>query len=126
MRWYRIAAKQGNVNAQSNFGLMYAEGKGVSQDVREAVRWYRMAAEQGLAAAQNNLGRMYFKGKGAEGNVYESYIWLSIAKASGSEEAIRSFPKVEWHLFLTASEIKNAKQEATRRLEEIDNRAVRN
>jgi len=43
--------------AQSNLGLMYADGQGVAQNYAEAVRWCRLAADQGNAAAQSNLGR---------------------------------------------------------------------
>nr|AOG62267.1 SEL-1-like domain containing protein [uncultured organism] len=48
------AAKQGDVYAQYNLGVMYANGYGVPENDREAVKWYRLAAEQGLAAAQYN------------------------------------------------------------------------
>ena len=34
---------------------MYANGRGVSQDNKEAVKWYRLAGEQGNAEAQINL-----------------------------------------------------------------------
>ena len=59
MRWYRLAAEQGDADAQSNLGVMYDSGHGVPQDYAEAVRWYRRAAEQGDASAQFDLGRMY-------------------------------------------------------------------
>ena len=57
-------AEQGNAAAQSNLGVMYANGEGVPEDDAEAVRWYRLAAEQGYAAAQFNLGFMYANGEG--------------------------------------------------------------
>ena len=46
VRWYRMAAEQGDATAQVNLGLMYANGRGVPQNNTEAVRWFRMAAEQ--------------------------------------------------------------------------------
>ena len=52
VRWYRLAAEQGNAGAQLNLGAMYSNGEGVPQDDAEAVRWYRLAAEQGNAGAQ--------------------------------------------------------------------------
>ena len=48
-RWYRMAAEQGNPDAQFNLGLSYAKGQGVAKDNAEAVHWYRLAAEQGNA-----------------------------------------------------------------------------
>ena len=49
MRWYRLAAEQGNATAQFYLGVMYTNGAGVPKDDGEAVRWYRLAAEQGYA-----------------------------------------------------------------------------
>ena len=49
VRWYRMAAEQGDANAQFNLGVMYDNGEGVSEDDVEAVRWWRLAAEQGHA-----------------------------------------------------------------------------
>ena len=60
----RRQAEQGDAEAQSNLGSMYATGRGVPQDEAEAVRWYRLAAEQGLAVGQSNLGSMYAEGRG--------------------------------------------------------------
>ena len=62
----RFAAEQGDAKAQSNLGLMYDQGLGVSQDYAEAVRWFRLAAEQGDAGAQCQLGAMYATGKGVQ------------------------------------------------------------
>ena len=45
---------------------MYAEGKGVEQNFKEAFKWYQKAADQGRAKAQNILGSMYAEGKGVE------------------------------------------------------------
>ena len=59
-------------------------------------------------------------------NEYESYIWYSIAKACGNKNAAGNLRKNEWHLHLSESEIKKAKQEAERRLKEIDNHQVQN
>jgi TPR repeat protein len=33
VKWYRKAAEQGDVKAQSNLGVMYASGQGVKQDL---------------------------------------------------------------------------------------------
>ena len=55
MKWYRLAAEQGNAVGQYNLGLMYRKGEGVPQDDAEAVKWYSLAAEQGYYKAQHNL-----------------------------------------------------------------------
>ena len=79
VRWYRLAAEQGNASAQHNLGLMYANGEGVPQDYAEAVRWYRLAAEQGNASAQVNLGAKYATGEGVPRDYVEAHMWLNLA-----------------------------------------------
>ena len=59
LKWYRLAADQGDASAQNNLGVMYAKGQGVPQNYAEALKWYRLAADQGNASAQSNLGFMY-------------------------------------------------------------------
>ena len=51
VRWFRLAAEQGNAAAQSNLGLMYAIGKGVPEDGVTAYAWLNIAAEQGQSSA---------------------------------------------------------------------------
>jgi TPR repeat protein len=64
LRLIRPLAEQGYAAAQTNLGVMYANGQGVPQDYAEALKWYRKAAEQGNAGAQRNLGAMYSLGRG--------------------------------------------------------------
>jgi TPR repeat protein len=47
MRWYRVAADQGNAQAQSNIGILYEHGLGVAQDSAEARAWMQKAAAAG-------------------------------------------------------------------------------
>ena len=42
----RKVAEQGDAEAQYNLGIMYANGRGVTQDDKEAVTWFRKGAEQ--------------------------------------------------------------------------------
>lgn len=57
-RWWRKAAEQGDVEAQSHLGMMYANGRGVPKDEVEAVRWFRKAAKQGDEDARKSLERL--------------------------------------------------------------------
>ena len=41
LREWRPLAEQGDAKAQYNLGVMYDNGKGVTQDYKEAVKWYR-------------------------------------------------------------------------------------
>ena len=69
-------AEAGNARAQNNLGDCYFEGKGVTQDYKEAVKWYRKSAEQGDWMGQANLGRCYSEGKGVAQNHDEAGKWL--------------------------------------------------
>jgi TPR repeat protein len=58
VRLWRLAAAQGDADAQFNLGAMFANGEGVAQDKAEAVRLYRLAAAQGHAKAAAALKRL--------------------------------------------------------------------
>ena len=36
VKWYRLAAEQGNANAQTNLGYAYNHGRGVAQDTNSS------------------------------------------------------------------------------------------
>ncbi|MDF1556112.1 MAG: tetratricopeptide repeat protein, partial [Deferrisomatales bacterium] len=43
-RWYRLAAEQGNPDAQMFLGSAYLEGRGVHRDIGSALLWLDLAA----------------------------------------------------------------------------------
>ena len=59
MRWYRLAAEQGDADAQYSLGFMYATGDGVPENDAEAVKWYRFSAEQGNDRRTGRHGVIY-------------------------------------------------------------------
>jgi TPR repeat protein len=83
VKWYRLAADQGDAGAQSNLGVKYDLGRGVPQDHVEAVKGYRLAADQGLADAQCNLGGMYDRGRGVPQDFTEAIKWYRLAADQG-------------------------------------------
>ena len=50
----RLAAAQGNVNAQSGLGVMYGNGKGVTRDYVRAHMWFDLGAASGSTDSANN------------------------------------------------------------------------
>ena len=66
---------------------MYSEGRGVTQDYKEAVKWYWKAAEQGFAPAQHNLGLMYSAGRGVTQDYKEAVKWWRKAAVQGTAPA---------------------------------------
>jgi uncharacterized protein len=63
-KWFRLAAAQGNANAQFWLGAAYQRGWFGAFDDQEALKWLRKAAAQGLPNAQFRLGQMYEDGEG--------------------------------------------------------------
>jgi hypothetical protein len=64
-------------------GMMYLDGKGVTQDYKAAAGWFRKAAEQGNVNAQNNLGHMYQQGYGVARDYIRAYLWFDISASQG-------------------------------------------
>jgi len=80
-------AERGDAEAQDKLGLMYLNGKGVTQNDIEAAKWFRKAAEQGHADAQNELGVMYDNGIGVTQNDIEAAKWFRKAAEQGQAGA---------------------------------------
>lgn len=60
----KLKAEKGDVEAQLELGLLYAQGKDVDQDFAVAKKWWDKAAEQGNAGARYYVGLMYARGDG--------------------------------------------------------------
>jgi hypothetical protein len=95
VKWYRLAAAQGDAKAQFNLGLAYEHGQGVEQDNAEAVKLFRLAAAQGDARAQRDLGTMYELGKGVTQDYVRSHMWFNLSAASGWGGGIDLFSVME-------------------------------
>ena len=108
VRWWCLAAAQGDALAQFGLGAAYREGEGVPENIAEAARWWRLAAEQGVADAQYGLGIMYLTGDGVPQDVLESYAWFSVAEAQGHSQA-REFKEIAT-LGISQSQINEAQQ----------------
>jgi TPR repeat protein len=85
---FYILAKNGDVNAQYNVGLMYAQGQGAKQDTQKAMVWYEKAAKQGYAQAQYNLAEIYHNLGSVEPHAYEkARYWYEKAAQQGIMQA---------------------------------------
>ena len=108
MKWYRLAAQQGDVTAQLTLGLIYDTGRGVPQNAWQAVEWYRLAAHQGHVTAQTNLGHLYAQGRGVAQDNVQAYQWFSLAAAAGDASAARSRDALSKHM--TAKQVNQAQK----------------
>ena len=64
IKWWNLAADQGNDKAQYILGVMYEEGKGVKKNLKTAKTWFQLASNQGLAKAKEKLTTLLDKTKG--------------------------------------------------------------
>ena len=58
VRWYRLAAEQGQPSAQNNLAKMYRRGRGVPKDDVLAQMWWSLAAAQGHENARRARDRL--------------------------------------------------------------------
>jgi len=63
-KYLHLAADQGNMRAQFNLGLLYANGQAVPKDNMEALKWFRLAAAQGDTEAQKQIDAISATSKG--------------------------------------------------------------
>ena len=71
-------AEAGNEAAQNNLGILYREGKGITQNYSEAIKWFQRSADQGSAWGQYNLGMAYELGLGFPANQQEALKWYRL------------------------------------------------
>lgn len=98
VKWFRMAAEQGEADAQFNLARlygsevdgMYKNGRAAPANDAEAFKWYRLAAEQGHTQAQVRLAQLFAKGlTDIAPDQVQAYQWMSLAAASGEPTAAK-------------------------------------
>jgi hypothetical protein len=88
LKWYRLAADQGYVEAEKELGMMYlVGGHGMPKSDAEGVKWLQKASAHGNAGAQWWLGSMYCNGEQVPKNNAEGMKWLRLAADQGATQA---------------------------------------
>ena len=87
VKFHRLYAEKGVVNAQFRLAQMYDKGQGVPQDDKEAFKWYRLASDKGDADAQCSLGEMYYEGQGVPQDYAEAIKLWKLAAEQGNAGA---------------------------------------
>ena len=82
VKWYTLAAKNGQAEAQRNLAGMYSSGRGVKKSETEARRLFLLSAAGGDAQGQYELARWFSKDKD------EQIKYLKMAVAQNHVEAI--------------------------------------
>ncbi len=83
----KALAGRGDARAQFHLAIMFYDGEGVEQSLKEAAKWTRKAAEQRYAQAQYVLGLLYANGQGVEKDVKEKAKWYRKAAEQGHADA---------------------------------------
>ncbi len=83
VKWYRLAADQGDPVAQLAMSVHYF----YKRNPDEEVKWCRLAAEQGYAPAQSSLGFLYEAGRGVAKSDAEAIRWYRRAAEQGDASA---------------------------------------
>jgi TPR repeat protein len=85
--WYQKAAAQSYAPALNNLARLYADGRGVKQDVSKAIELWSQAAEAGNVTARFNLGLQYASGSGVSKDMKKAAEYMLQAAESGLPEA---------------------------------------
>jgi TPR repeat protein len=93
VKWYTMAAEQGNADAQFWLGICYRQGEGVDRDEKEGFKWLTKSAEQGNADAQFCLGNCYEYGSGVDKDEKEAVNWYTKAADQGNASAKRELKR---------------------------------
>ena len=75
LKWFKMAALQGDAQAQFELSECYSGNRGSKADFSEAAKWCRLSAEQGFRDAQFKLGKLCGWGEGVPEDQKESSAW---------------------------------------------------
>jgi TPR repeat protein len=84
-RWLRLAATEGDAEAQFWLGVGYARGYLGGVDYQEYHKWIRKSALQELPDAQHELGQMYEEGNGVPRSNERAAYWFRRAADHSSD-----------------------------------------
>ena len=88
VRYYRMAADQGNAEGAYWLAALYANGEGVPKDYPEAFRWFLVAAEAGYGPAIDVVANAYLNGElGQTRDRAKAKQWLQRGAEFGYEPA---------------------------------------
>ncbi|MBK9083558.1 MAG: SEL1-like repeat protein [Rhizobiales bacterium] len=86
----REAATGGDAAAQYEMASRFADGRGVTRDLKAAAMWFEKAAEHDLAPAQYRLGSLYEKGLGVPRDLPKAKALYQRAADRGNARAMHN------------------------------------
>ncbi len=86
----RLAAANGDPSAEFEVGARLAEGKGTTQNFKDAAKWYQRSAAKGFVQAQYRLGTLYERGLGMKADQARAENWYRRAAEQGNVKAMHN------------------------------------
>lgn len=80
-------AARNDVVAAYHLGIMFLEGRGVTQSAAEGVRWLMRAAQRGHTVAQLKLAELYETGDAVEQDYRAAARWMTESAYGGNADA---------------------------------------
>jgi len=102
---YRMAAVQGNLQAQVNLASCYENGWGISKDDSMAFNYYKLSADAGHSEAQCIVGKYYRNGIGVPQDRNKSLKYFELSANTGNETAKNNLKLVMNEFKLASSDI---------------------
>ena len=96
IKLYKLAADQGDSNAQWRIGAIYYTGKGVSKNEFEGLKWIQLAAKSGKAEAQFFFASCLLQGKCVAKNTGEAVKWCELAANQGYDKATQCLDEIKY------------------------------
>ena len=95
VKWYTLAAKQGNAGAMFVIGVCHAKGRGVDQDWANAFRFFRAAAQREDVNGMFQTAWCYLNEKGAPHDLEQAQQWCEAAAQNGHGNAAKMLTMIE-------------------------------
>lgn len=86
----RRAAANGNMTAQYEVALRFAQGKGVKQDYVKTATWFKRAASRGFAPAEYRVATLFERGLGVSKDLGLAQFWYNRAAQNGNVKAMHN------------------------------------
>ena len=96
VKWFKLAANQGNVFAQHNLGVMYESRPYIQPKQYERREWFRPKVEEGYTVDTILLEPYYLQGMGIQRDHYKAVKWYEMAAEQGVAASQFNLGLIAW------------------------------
>jgi len=83
LHWLKLAAQQGDPDAEADYGWMFVAGVGVKENYSQSSHWFKLSAAQGNLNGEYDLGNAYQYGYGVKQDYGQAMRLDLLAAAQG-------------------------------------------